>query len=277
MRKETKADGAVMIAAFEGWNDACQAATDVVRHLVDRYAAREVRHIRCDGFYDYRSTRPIVCYATGRRRIVWPQTTFYDIEVRAGRHIYAQIAPEPNYRWREYCQQTLRIAEELEVGRLVTLGSMFADCPHTRSLPLDVDDGTHQLDPDQRYSGPAGIPTVLDAIATDEGFDAATMWVSIPQYLDGDGCAQATLQMVEGLGELIGERLDTGDLPCRAERWRSKGSVLVRCNDGLAEYVSHLEREHDRNDKVRRETTHGGPQCEQLIKEAEAYLKSVGE
>ena len=44
-----------MIAAFEGWNDACQAATNVIRHLVSRYDSREIRHIRCDGYYDYQS------------------------------------------------------------------------------------------------------------------------------------------------------------------------------------------------------------------------------
>lgn len=277
MMEDTKASGAVMIAAFEGWNDACQAATDVVRHLVAKYESREVRHIRCGEYYDYQATRPIVCYATGRRRIVWPQTTFYDITLRPGLHVYAQIAPEPNYRWIEYCRQSLRIADELDVTRLITLGSMFADCPHTRDLPLEVDDGSGHIDPDQRYSGPAGIPTVLDTIAADEGLDTATMWVSIPQYLGSDGCAQATMQMLGGLSDLLGVNLDPGDLPAKSEQWKAKASVLTRCNDALAEYVRHLEQDYDRNAKVRRETSHGGPECEQLIREAEAYLKSMGD
>ena len=103
----------ILIAAFEGWNDASQAATNVVRHLVSRYESQEVRHIDNEGFYDYQVARPMICSVQGRKRIIWPQTTFYDIAVSPMLHLLAQIAPEPNYRWEEYCRQTLRVAEDL--------------------------------------------------------------------------------------------------------------------------------------------------------------------
>ena len=102
----------ILIAAFEGWNDASQAATNVVRHLVSRYESQEVRHIDNEGFYDYQVARPMICSVQGRKRIIWPQTTFYDIAVSPMLHLLAQIAPEPNYRWYEYCRQTLRVAED---------------------------------------------------------------------------------------------------------------------------------------------------------------------
>ena len=89
-----------MISAFEGWNDACQAATNVIRHLVSRYDSQEVHHIDNEGFYDYQVARPMICSVQGRKRIIWPQTTFYDIAVSPSLHFLAQIAPEPNYRWR---------------------------------------------------------------------------------------------------------------------------------------------------------------------------------
>lgn len=50
----------VMLAAFEGWNDACQAATNVIRHLVSRYDSQEIRHINDEGFYDYQVARPMI-------------------------------------------------------------------------------------------------------------------------------------------------------------------------------------------------------------------------
>ena len=125
MSEAAKDTGAVLIAAFEGWNDACQAATNAVRHLVKRYESREIRHIKCDDFYDYQVARPMLCHVSGRTNLIWPQTTFYDITLDAGKHIYAQIAPEPNYRWKEYCSQSLAIADELDVNRIITLGSMF--------------------------------------------------------------------------------------------------------------------------------------------------------
>ena len=154
MSEAAKDTGAVLIAAFEGWNDACQAATNAVRHLVKRYESREIRHIRCDDFYDYQVARPMLCHVSGRTNLIWPQTTFYDITLDAGKHIYAQIAPEPNYRWKEYCSQSLAIADELDVNRIITLGSMFSDCPHTRPLPIAVSDGDCQCEGDRSYNGP---------------------------------------------------------------------------------------------------------------------------
>ena len=60
----------ILIAAFEGWNDASQAATNVVRHLVSRYESQEVRHIDNEGFYDYQVARPMICSVQGRKRII---------------------------------------------------------------------------------------------------------------------------------------------------------------------------------------------------------------
>ncbi|KAB8289356.1 PAC2 family protein [Bifidobacterium ramosum] len=276
MKRQAAETGSTLICAFEGWNDACQAATDAVRHLVNRYESREVRHIDGDGYYDYQSTRPIVCHATGRRRIIWPQTTFYELTVVPGRRLYAQIAPEPNYHWREYCQETLRIADELDVTRIVTLGSMFADCPHTRDLPVDMEDGDETADPDRRYSGPVGIPTILDATAGEDGFDTTSMWVSIPQYLGDGDCAQATMQLLDELSRTLSIPLDLGDLPRKADEWKAKAGVLTQCNDALAQYVRRLEQQHDRDERARREASLGGPACEQLVKEAEAFLKDLG-
>ncbi len=168
-----------MVAAFDGWNDACQSATNVIRHLVSKYRSLEVGHISRDRYYDYQTSRPMQCviqdtrrilwpqtafyditvsddlhlevghisrdryydYQTSRpmqcviqdtRRILWPQTAFYDITVSDDLHLLAQLGPEPNYRWMDYVRETLHFAKQYDVSRIVTLGSMLAECPHTR-------------------------------------------------------------------------------------------------------------------------------------------------
>ena len=276
MSEAAKDTGAVLIAAFEGWNDACQAATNAVRHLVKRYESREIRHIRCDDFYDYQVARPMLCHVSGRTNLIWPQTTFYDITLDAGKRIYAQIAPEPNYRWKEYCSQSLAIADELDVNRIITLGSMFSDCPHTRPLPIAVSDGDCQCEGDRSYNGPVGIPTVLDAAAAQQGFAHSSMWVSIPQYLGSDECSAGTMRLLDALGKHIGFTFDTADLKQKAEQWKAQASILVRCNDQLHDYVEHLEHDYDLQQKAEAEASLGAPQAEQLVKEAEAFLRQMG-
>lgn len=211
--------GTVMIAAFDGWNDACQAATNVIRHLVKRYDSREIRHISCDGFYDYQVARPMMCHVTGRARIIWPQTTFHEITLAPDARVIAQIAPEPNYRWREYCRQSLHIAEELDIDRVVTLGAMFADCPHTRPLPVNVSSEDCPCEDDRQYNGPIGIPTVLDAMACESGFDTTSIWVSLPQYLGNEDCAPGTVELLRGLSRITAKSHSTKAI------WRRKPSV----------------------------------------------------
>ncbi|OZG69175.1 PAC2 family protein [Bifidobacterium eulemuris] len=277
MTEDTKQrSGLVMVAAFDGWNDACQAATNVIRHLVKRYESREIRHISCDGFYDYQVSRPMMCHVTGRARIIWPQTTFYEIALSHRQRIIAQIAPEPNYRWREYCRQSLHIAEELDVDHVVTLGAMFADCPHTRPLPISISSGSRACEDDRQYNGPIGIPTVLDAMAGEAGFATTSMWVSLPQYLGSEECAQGTLELMRGLSCLTGIEFDESGLAEKTKRWEAQASMLLRCNDHLADYVRHLEREYDLNAEAERDASIGAPQAEQLVKETEDFLRSIG-
>lgn len=275
MTDETMTQQSAMLCAFEGWNDACQASTNVIRHLVSHYNSREIRHIRCDGYYDYQVARPMTCYASGRRRILWPQTTFYDISITEHVHVYAQIAPEPNYRWADYCRQSLHIAEELDVNHIVTLGSMFADCPHTRPLPIDESNDSCRCDFDREYNGPVGIPTILDSVACENGFSTTSLWASIPQYLGSDDCAQATLQLLQHVSNVLGVELDMGDLPHRAEIWSAQASVLTRCNDQLSEYVQRLEHDYDLAQHAREFADLGTPQAELLVRETEEFLSKI--
>ena len=267
----------MLLAAFEGWNDACQAASNVARHLIDVYPSREVGHIRCEGFYDYQMTRPMLCHVRGRRRIVWPKTTFYAVSVDERHTLIVQLGSEPNYRWREYANRSLRIAEECDVDRVVTLGSMFAECPHTRRLPLDVFTDDCRCAHEDDYSGPVGIPTVLDAAASEQGFSSSSAWVSIPQYLGSDDCAQGTLELLRAVSRLLDVPLDEGDLPRRAKAWKAQASVLLRCNDDLADYVHRLEQEADSQERAAQEACMDTDSARELIAEAESFLRGMAD
>ena len=56
----------VLVAAFEGWNDAGDAATTAVGHLRDRLRAVSFAKIDPEEFFDFTSTRPVVHIEDGR-------------------------------------------------------------------------------------------------------------------------------------------------------------------------------------------------------------------
>ena len=64
----------VVIAAFEGWNDAGEAATAVIDHLVEVWDADAVAALDPEEYYDFQVNRPRVVLEDGRRRIHWRTT-----------------------------------------------------------------------------------------------------------------------------------------------------------------------------------------------------------
>ena len=64
-----------VIAAFEGWNDAGEAASGVVDHLGLAWDATQIAAIDPEDYYDFQVTRPVMEVSEGRTdRLVWPTT-----------------------------------------------------------------------------------------------------------------------------------------------------------------------------------------------------------
>ena len=65
----------LLIAAFEGWNDAGDAATSAVEHLEEVWGAEAHTEMDSEDYYDYQVNRPTVAMADeGRRQVTWPTT-----------------------------------------------------------------------------------------------------------------------------------------------------------------------------------------------------------
>ena len=220
-----------------------------------------------------RQARPMICSVQGRKRIIWPQTTFYDIAVSPMLHLLAQIAPEPNYRWEEYCRQTLRVAEDYDVSDVITLGSMFDECPHTRPLPLDISKSGCECESDREYNGPVGIPNILDAFAAEAGFPTTSIWVSVPHYCANTECMQGTLELLRALSLIIEYPLIEGDLTRKAMQWRSDADGLVS-DMHAGDYLARLEHDYDLDARAKRIASNGMPACEELLREAESLLRN---
>ena len=63
----------VMIAAFEGWNDAGDAASGVITYLAETWKAHELAALDPDDYYDFQVNRPTTTIGKeGTREITWP-------------------------------------------------------------------------------------------------------------------------------------------------------------------------------------------------------------
>lgn len=63
----------IVVAAFEGWNDAGDAASDALEHLDAIWEADPIVEIDDEAYYDYQVNRPVIRQVDGvTRELVWP-------------------------------------------------------------------------------------------------------------------------------------------------------------------------------------------------------------
>ena len=238
----------VLVAAFEGWNDAADAATDAVEHLIDVWEGDEVAAIDPDEFYDFQVNRPMVSLEDGlTRRITWPTSRFYAVRLPASeRDLVLVRGVEPNMRWRGFCEEVLRTAASLGVTEVVTLGALLADSPHTRPVPVSgtsSDSGiAERLGLERsRYEGPTGIVGVLGEACVTAGLPAVSFWAAVPHYVASPPCPKATVALLSRVEDLLDVTIPLGDLVEEARTWERHVDELAAEDSDVAEYVASLE------------------------------------
>ncbi len=263
----------VMIAAFEGWNDAGEAATSAVDHLISEWSAQTVAAIDPEDFYDFQVNRPTVSLGPdGERQITWPTSQLAVCRPPGSeRDLVLLRGIEPNMRWREFCAQLLATADDLGVEMVVTLGALLADTPHTRPIPVT---GT-ATDPElveqlklqeSRYEGPTGIVGVFQDACDRLEMPAVSFWAAVPHYVAQPPCPKATLALLGQIEDLLEVSVPLGDLPEESRAWERGVDELSREDTEVAEYVRALEESRDAADL---------PEAsgEAIAKEFERYLK----
>ena len=241
----------VLVAAFEGWNDAGDAASGAARWLADRYGAELVATIESEDFFDFTTTRPIVeLDEEGRRRITWPDTELWACTTDGPSDLVIMVGHEPHLRWRTYCRAVTEAADALECSMALTLGALLSEVPHTR--PTSVT-GTAE-DPELRerldlvpssYEGPTGIVGVLHAACRDRGIAAASLWATVPTYVSGAPSPKATLALVERACAVLSIQHPTTDLQIATAAYERQIDELVEADDDTAAYVASLEEAAD--------------------------------
>jgi proteasome assembly chaperone (PAC2) family protein len=263
----------VVIAAFEGWNDAADAASAVIDHLIRVWDARIIGAIDPEEFYDFQVNRPSVgTDELGHRRITWPST---QIAVASppdlDRDVILVRGIEPNMRWRQFCAEILAACDDLGGELVITLGALLADTPHTRPIPVSgtatEPDLVDRLKLEQStYEGPTGIVGVFQDACVRLDVPAVSYWAAVPHYVSAPPCPKATLALLGQIEELLEVTIPLEDLPELARAWERGVDELAEEDDDVADYVRALEETRDTTDLP--EAT-----GEAIAREFERYLK----
>jgi proteasome assembly chaperone (PAC2) family protein len=266
----------IVVAAFEGWNDAGDAATAAVEHLELEWRATPVAMVDPDDYYDFQVNRPSVHLSDGlTRRIEWPTTRLSACSPPGSdRDVVLLRGLEPNMRWRGFCREILELCHALDVGMVVILGALLADTPHSRPVPVTGTASDPELVArfglaESRYEGPTGIVGVLHEASVRAGLPAISFWAQVPHYVSQPPCPKATLALLDRLEDVLDVQVPTGELPEQAEAWEATVSELAGQDAEMAEYVKALE-ERDGDEPMRHASG------EELAQQFERYLRRRG-
>ncbi|MGK2930219.1 MAG: PAC2 family protein [Acidimicrobiales bacterium] len=268
-------DRPVLIAAFEGWNDAGDAASSAVKWFGDRWDLSPFADIDPEEFFDFTATRPEVRIEEDRRIVDWPTNQFLCGKLPGTeRDVIVLQGVEPQLRWRTFTDLVLEVAEAFDARMIVTLGALLAEVPHSR--PVNVAGTAYDREvverlalEQSRYEGPTGIVGVLHSHCRADDIPSASLWAAVPTYVPGAPSPKATLALVEKTAALLDVGVVTTDLEIAAASYERQINELVDDDEETRDYVASLEQRHD-------EAVESGDP-DGLVEEVERFLRERGD
>ena len=278
-----------MIAAYSGWNDAADAATDAVRWLARASNARPFAALDIEEYVDFQASRPTVELVDGVvRTIQWPALAFSAGSLPAGRDLVLMAGVEPNLHWRSFCEDVISVARTTGCEIVVTVGALLGDTPHTRPIHCTGSATDEVLSARlgmqrSRYEGPTGIVGVLHDAMRRAGFPSASVWAPVPHYVATPPNPKATRALLDRLRQLLDLDLDLTELDIAASAWERSVSEVVAGDPDVAAYVERLENRFDASesepvwvetdDEIETVDEDDLPSGEALAEDFERYLR----
>lgn len=239
---------AVLVASFEGWNDAGESASGAVAYLERAIGAAPLAEIDGEDFLDLTVCRPSMRLDDdGQRIIQWPATRFsYGSRGAAGEMVFAH-GIEPHLQWRRYCDLFTGMVRRAGVRRVVLLGAYVADVVYSR--PVSVTGFASEKSvleeigvSESGYEGPTGIVSVLANELLSEGLEVVSLWAGLPHYISACPNPRGSLALVDKLMACLGLEVDLDSLQSDALAFEDRISALVASDPELEEYVKQLKR-----------------------------------
>lgn len=245
----------VLVCAFEGWNDAANAATDAVRFVIRQLNATDIGGLDAEEYFDFQAARPQVEIDNGVvKKLRWPTTRFAIARVARAEHdLVLVLGVEPNLRWRSFCAAIIEMARDLDCSLAVTLGALLGDAPHSR--PVRV---TGTADPElaeqlglqrSRYEGPTGIVGVLTDATRRAGLPTVSLWAPVPHYVATPPSPMATHALLDRMSRLTGIPLPLQSLEVAGRGWQQHVDAAIT-DDDVRSYVQELETRYDAGDDI---------------------------
>lgn len=259
----------VLIMAFQGWSDAGDATTEVLRHIGGLLDAEVLHVIGAEGYVDFQMHRPRIAFdPLGNRVIDWPDTRLFGKIHRPGEEpdaaaetvrrldgtpvteLFLLAGVEPARDWQSFADEILELVDVWGIDETIILGSMFSDAPHSRPIAVSMSTESSKRRAEtgaQRstYEGPAGIASVIDLALAEAGITSLSLWAQVPHYVHSTPSPKATLALLDKIEELLDIVIPRQDLFQQANEWEANINRIAESDEDMSSYIRGLEESRD--------------------------------
>jgi hypothetical protein len=267
--------GPVLVASFDGWVDAAEAASRAVGHVGAE--GRPIATFDPDAVFDYRSRRPVLDVNDGRLTdLHWPQLAITHVRLEQ-RDVLVFSGAEPDLRWQELAADTVGLVQRLGVEQWVSLGAVPGAVPHTQAVPVMVTASHDGLLAPGETPGPEGllrVPSaalsVIELAVVASGVPAVGFYAQVPPYAS-IGYTAASLALIQRLVRHLDVDVDVDELIAEELEQRARYDAAVAGDAMLRETVARLESAASEMESEQL------PSGDELAREIERYLRRQGE
>jgi len=244
-------DQPVLVMAPEGWIDAGLGGAAAVAHLLSTIDTDVVATFDTDDLLDHRARRPTSHIVDGvYDDLRWPAIELHAGNDGHGHDVLVLSGPEPDHRWRAFAGAVAELGAMFGVRMVVGLGAFPAPVPHTRTAPLASSATTAELAHrvgivPGRVEVPAGVLAAVAARFAETGVPAIGLWARVPHYAASMPYPEASVLLLDGLGDLTGIVIDAGPLREAAEATRRQLDELTANSPQHTALVRQLEAQAD--------------------------------
>ena len=155
-------------------------------------------------------------------------------------------------RWKHFGEDIFQFCRDLEIKRILFVGSFGGTVPHTREPRLYVTCSTPELLKEMQvfgvgrtaYEGPGSFSSYLMSQASHFQMEMVSLVAEIPSYLQGRNplCIEAVTRR---LAKILQLELDLDSLRPESTEWELTISGMVEESEELSEQVRELEQVYD--------------------------------
>jgi proteasome assembly chaperone (PAC2) family protein len=263
------------VIAFEGWGDACEAASGAATYLMGALDADEpFAVIDPEEFFDFQAHRPTVSIGEGAtRRLSWPTTRFHRVLLPSeDQDLIVVTGDEPSYRWKTFARHVTQVLCENDVEEAILLGAFIGQVAHTQPVPvigvatdpaLVVRSGLMPSD----YEGPTGIVSVVLEACREAGIATLSLWAATPHYLAANSNPKAMLALARRTASILQIDVDLSELEKVTDEYLDRVNAALASSDEFSTYVTELEQAEGTRDRIDPDKAAG------LLNEIEDYLR----